>query len=73
MQLGCLQNSKGGPKRRKLLMHDTLDIYSVGITAQGPLHPWRFNMFMRDFFVERHTDIFRSKGVLCIKVRQMKV
>lgn len=58
------------PKRRRLLMHDTMGIYSVGITAEGPLHPWRFNMFMRDFFVERHKDIFRSKGVLCIKGKE---
>jgi len=55
------------PKRRKKLMHDTLGIGSVGITARGPLHEWRFNMFMKDFFAEKARDIIRSKGVLCIK------
>ncbi|GMH41180.1 hypothetical protein BSKO_09090 [Bryopsis sp. KO-2023] len=61
------RRSSRAPKRRRLLMHDGMGIYSVGITAIGPLHEWRFNMFMRDFFSERHRDIFRCKGVLSIK------
>lgn len=55
------------PKRQRKLMHDTMGICSVAITAHGALHQWRFNMFLRDFFTEKSNDIFRCKGVLCIK------
>ena len=56
------------PKRKRRIHHDNMGICSVGVTARGPLHQWRFNMFMKDFFAERAEDIFRSKGILCIKV-----
>lgn len=56
------------PKRKRRVHHDNMGISSVGVTARGPLHQWRFNMFMKDFFSERAEDIFRSKGILCIKV-----
>lgn len=68
LQFFCMQDTQKNPKRRRLLHHDTMDIFSVAITARGSLHPWRFNMFMKDLYTERHEDIFRSKGVLCIKV-----
>eukprot|EP00210_Caulerpa_lentillifera_P005258 g5025.t1 len=55
------------PKRKRRIHHDNLEICSVGITAFGPLHMWRFNMFIKDFFAERHEDILRSKGILCVK------
>ena len=48
-------------------MLDTMGISYVGITARGPLHEWRFNMFLRDFFAEKSKDIIRCKGVLCVK------
>lgn len=57
------------PRRKRKIHHDTMGICSIGVTARGPLHQWRFNMFMKDFFSERAEDIFRSKGILCIKVR----
>lgn len=60
------------PKRQRKLMHDTMNICSVGITARGSLHQWRFNMFLRDFFTEKANDIFRCKGVLCIKGHEDK-
>ena len=56
------------PKRKRRIHHDNMGICSVGVRARGPLHQWRFNMFMKDFFAERAEDIFRSKGILCIKV-----
>jgi len=56
------------PKRKRRIHHDNMGICSIGVTARGPLHQWRFNMFMKDFFSERAEDIFRSKGILCIKV-----
>jgi Cobalamin synthesis protein cobW C-terminal domain len=49
-------------------MHDLSGVGSVGITAYGPLDQYRFNMFMRDLLAEKARDIFRSKGVLCVKV-----
>lgn len=58
------------PKRKRRIHHDNMGICSVGVTARGPLHEWRFNMFMKDFFSERSEDIFRSKGILCIKGRE---
>jgi G3E family GTPase len=36
--------------------------------ARGALDKHRFNMFMRDLLGEKARDIFRSKGVLSIKV-----
>lgn len=58
------------PRRKRKIHHDTMGICSIGVTARGPLHQWRFNMFMKDFFSERAEDIFRSKGILCIKGRE---
>jgi G3E family GTPase len=55
------------PKRRRRRLHDASGVGSVGITARGPLDKYRFNAFMRDLLSERARDIFRSKGVLCIK------
>jgi hypothetical protein len=55
------------PKRRRKKLHDSSGVGSVGITARGPLDKYRFNMFMRDLLGEKARDIFRSKGVLCIK------
>lgn len=55
------------PKRRRRRLHDQSGVGSVGITAPGPLDKWRFNMFMKDLLGEKARDIFRSKGVLCIK------
>jgi G3E family GTPase len=55
------------PKRRRKKLHDLSGVGSVGITARGPLDKYRFNMFMRDLLGEKARDIFRSKGVLCIK------
>ena len=49
-------------------MHDTMGIGSVGITTRGPLHEWRFNTFLKDFFAEKLKDIIRCTGVLCVKV-----
>lgn len=43
-------------------------VSSVGITAHGPLDPYRFNMFMKDLLLEKGRDIMRCKGLLCIKV-----
>lgn len=63
----CCEPEEKQPRRRRKLMHDTMGIGSVGITARGPLHEWRFNMFMKDFFAERSKDIIRCKGVLSIK------
>jgi hypothetical protein len=57
------------PKRRRKKLHDMSGVGSVGITARGALDKYRFNMFMRDLLGEKARDIFRSKGVLCIKVR----
>jgi G3E family GTPase len=59
-------NSKR-PKRRRRRLHDQSGVGSVGITAPGPLDKFRFNMFMKDLLGEKARDIFRSKGVLCIK------
>jgi G3E family GTPase len=55
------------PKKRRRRLHDASGVGSVGITARGPLDKYRFNAFMRDLLSERARDIFRSKGVLCIK------
>jgi hypothetical protein len=55
------------PRRRRKKLHDLSGVGSVGITARGPLDKYRFNMFMRDLLGEKARDIFRSKGVLCIK------
>ncbi|KAI7839262.1 hypothetical protein COHA_006960 [Chlorella ohadii] len=55
------------PKRRRKKLHDLSGVGSVGITARGALDKYRFNMFMRDLLGEKARDIFRSKGVLCIK------
>ncbi len=55
------------PKRRRRRLHDASGVGSVGITARGALDKYRFNAFMRDLLSERARDIFRSKGVLCIK------
>ena len=49
-------------------MHDLSGFVSIGIVARGPLDPYRFNMFITDLLQEKSRDIFRSKGVLCIKV-----
>lgn len=56
------------PKRRRKKLHDLSGVGSVGITARGALDKYRFNMFMGDLLGEKARDIFRSKGVLCIKV-----
>ena len=56
------------PKRRRKQLHDLSGVGSVGITARGPLDKHRFNCFMRDLLGERARDIFRCKGLLCIKV-----
>jgi G3E family GTPase len=55
------------PRRRRKKLHDLSGVGSVGITARGPLDKYRFNAFMRDLLAERARDIFRCKGVLCIK------
>lgn len=55
------------PKRRRKRLHDVSGVGSVGITARGPLDQYRFNAFMRDLLSEKARDIYRSKGVLCIK------
>lgn len=65
---GMLDAKSRRPKRKRRIHHDNMGICSVGITARGPLHKWRFNMFIKDFFAERHEDILRSKGILCVKV-----
>jgi G3E family GTPase len=59
--------SQRQPKRRRKKLHDGSGVGSVGITAPGPLDKYRFNAFMRDLLSERARDIFRCKGVLCIK------
>ncbi|EFN58314.1 hypothetical protein CHLNCDRAFT_142328 [Chlorella variabilis] len=59
--------SQRQPKRRRKKLHDLSGVGSVGITARGALDKYRFNMFMRDLLGEKARDIFRSKGVLCIK------
>lgn len=56
------------PKRRNKRIHDLSGVGSVGIQAPGFLDQFRFNMFMRDLLSEKARDIFRSKGVLCVKV-----
>ena len=61
------QQQQRQPKRRRRRLHDVSGVGSVGITARGPLDKYRFNAFMRDLLSERARDIFRSKGVLCIK------
>lgn len=61
--------SQRQPKRRRKKLHDLSGVGSVGITARGPLDKYRFNMFMRDLLGEKARDIFRCKGMLCIKVR----
>lgn len=55
------------PKRRRKRLHDMSGVSSVGITAHGPLDPYRFNMFMKDILLEKGRDIMRCKGLLCIK------
>lgn len=55
------------PKRRRKKLHDLSGVGSVGITARGPLDKYRFNAFVKDLLGERARDIFRCKGVLCIK------
>lgn len=60
--------SQRQPKRRRKKLHDLSGVGSVGITARGPLDKYRFNMFMRDLLGEKARDIFRCKGMLCIKV-----
>lgn len=60
-------SSQRQPKRRRRRLHDASGVGSVGITARGALDKYRFNAFMRDLLSERARDIFRSKGVLCIK------
>lgn len=55
------------PRRRRKKLHDLSGVGSIGITALGPLDKYRFNAFMRDLLSDRARDIFRSKGVLCIK------
>lgn len=55
------------PRRRRKKLHDVSGVGSVGITARGPLDKYRFNAYMRDLLSEKARDIFRSKGVLCIK------
>ena len=57
------------PKRRRKKLHDLSGVGSVGITARGPLDKYRFNACVKDLLGERARDIFRCKGVLCIKVR----
>lgn len=59
--------SQRQPKRRRKKLHDLSGVGSVGITARGPLDKYRFNMFMRDLLGEKARDIFRCKGMLCIK------
>lgn len=51
-------------------MHDLSGITSIGIVAKGPLDPYRFNMFITDLLLEKSRDIFRSKGVLCLKGKE---
>lgn len=68
---GMLEAKSRRPKRKRRIHHDNMGICSVGITARGPLHKWRFNMFIKDFFAERHEDILRSKGILCVKVNHL--
>lgn len=58
---------KKKPRKRRRHLHDASGVGSVGITARGPLDKFRFNMFMKDLLGEKARDIFRSKGVLCIK------
>lgn len=55
------------PRRRRKKLHDLSGVGSIGIAALGPLDKYRFNAFMRDLLSDRARDIFRSKGVLCIK------
>ena len=42
---------------------------TVSIQLQGPIDPYRFNMFMADLLAERGCDIKRMYGVLSIQVR----
>lgn len=57
---------------RKLLrtLHDLTSVRSVYILLPGELDAYLFNMFMTDFLQERGTDIFRSKGTLCVHGHQ---
>lgn len=60
-------NGQRQPRRRRKKLHDVSGVGSVGITARGALDKYRFNAYMRDLLSEKARDIFRSKGVLCIK------
>ena len=42
---------------------------TVSIQLQGPIDPYRFNMFMADLLAERGSDIKRMYGVLTVQVR----
>ena len=56
------------PSIQGIFAADTEAQTTVSVQVQGPIDPYRFNMFMADLLAERGSDIKRMSGVLCVQV-----
>lgn len=50
------------------LQSDVEALDTVTVAVQGPIDPYRFNLFMSDLLAERGSDIKQMHGILSIQV-----